>query len=80
MAAVGGAGRGGDDGAGGGPHAEEAIVGAGEDARVLLVGGGVGRGRGEDVNGCDPVVVLEGCGESGGDAGAEELQRQGCFG
>lgn len=80
MAAVGGAGGGGDDGSRGGPHAEEAVVGAGKDARVLFVGGGVGGGRGEDVDGCDPVVVLKGRGEGGGDAGAEELQRQGCFG
>lgn len=40
----------------------------------------MGGGRGEDVDGCDPVVVLKGRGEGGGDAGAEELQRQGCFG
>ena len=80
MAAVGGAGGGGDDGAGGGPHAEEAVVGAGEDAGVFFVGRGVGGGCGEDVDSCDPVVVLEGGGEGGGNAGAEELQRQGCFG
>lgn len=75
MTAVGGAGGGGDDGSGGGPHAEEAVIGAGEDARVLFVGGGVGGGHGEDIDGCDPVVVLEGRGKGWGYAGAEELQR-----